>query len=104
MQVRTARPCGGACGAVHGTHAHLSILTLIAGQPAGTGAALARGVLAIPRGHGVVAVDLGTQTAGRFYEKLGFRVTHRLVRGLRTRITPDGRQIDDDLAMLRATL
>lgn len=100
----SGRLCGGACGAVHGTHAYLSILTLIPGLPAGTGTALAREVLAILRGQGVVAVDLGTQTAGRFYEKLGFRVTHRLVRGLRTRVAADGRQIDDDLVMLRATL
>ncbi|MEZ5770239.1 MAG: hypothetical protein R3D61_00925 [Defluviimonas denitrificans] len=100
----TGRLCGGACGAVHGTHAYLSILTLIPGLPAGTGTTLAREVLAILRGQGVRAVDLGTQTAGRFYEKLGFRVTHRLVRGLRTRVAADGRQIDDDLVMLRATL
>lgn len=104
VQVRTARLCGGGCGAVDGAHAYLSIPTLIAGLPAGTGTALAREVLAILRGLGGVAVDLGTRTAGRFCERLGCRVTHRLVRGLRTRVTADGRQIDDDLVMLRATL
>ena len=100
VQVRTARLCGGGCGAVDGAHAYLSIPTLIAGLPAGTGTALAREVLAILRGLGGVAVDLGTRTAGRFCES----VTHRLVRGPRTRVTADGRQIDDDLVMLRTTL
>ena len=52
VQVRTARLCGGGCGAVDGAHAYLSIPTLIAGLPAGTGTALAREVLAILRGLG----------------------------------------------------
>ena len=103
VQVRTARLCGGGCGAVDGAHAYLSIPTLIAGLPAGTGTAQARGSRHPARAGGV-AVDLGTRTAGRFYERLGCRVTHRLVRGSRTRVTADGRQIDDDLVMLRTTL
>lgn len=102
------RLCGGACGAVRerdgACYAYLATLTLVAGLPAGTGTRLAAAMLDRLRAEGVTAVHLGTQTAGRFYEKLGFRVTHRLVEGLRTRVSEDGRRIEDDLVMLALDL
>ena len=49
--------------------------------------------------QGVQKLHLGTQTAGRFYEKAGFRVDHRLVRNLRVR-QKDGQAVMSDLVML----
>ena len=102
------RLCGGACGSIHDRDgrrfAYLAMMTLVPGMPAGTGTMLAGALFAALRQQGVATVHLGTQTAGRFYEKIGFDVTHRLVRHLRTRVAADGRQIDDDLVMLRMDL
>ncbi len=102
------RLCGGACAAVHARdgrrYAYLSMLTLTQGLPATTGTRLAAAMLDLMRLQGVDMVHLGTQTAGRFYEKLGFQVTHRLVSGLRTRASADGHDIRDDLVMLSKTL
>lgn len=102
------RLCGGACGSIHDRDgrrfAYLAMMTLVPGMPARTGTMLAGAVIAALRRQGVATVHLGTQTAGRFYEKIGFGVTHRLVRRLRTRVSADGRQIDDDLVMLRMDL
>ncbi|WP_156911968.1 GNAT family N-acetyltransferase [Kaistia adipata] len=99
---------GGACGAVHmrdgRRYAYLAMLTLVPGLPPSTGTRLAMAMLDSLRSQGVAVVHLGTQTAGRFYEKLGFRVTHRLVEGLRTRLSGDGRQVNDDLVMLSLEL
>ena len=105
---RDGQLCGGACGSVHARdgqrYAYLATLTLIAGLPPGTGTALARAMIAELRRQGVVTVHLGTQTAGRFYEKLGFHVTHRLVSGLRMRDSAGGQHLRDDLVMLRMDL
>ena len=46
---------------------------------------------------------LGTQTAGRFYEKAGFKVDHRLVRNLRVR-QKGGQAVVGDLVMLSLEL
>ena len=104
----TGRLCGGACGSIHDRDgkrfAYLATLTLVAGLPPATGTRLAEAMLATLRRLGVDTLHLGTQTAGRFYEKLGFRVTHRLVRGLRTRTTADGKPLGDDLVMMRLDL
>lgn len=104
----SGRLCGGACGSIHERDgrrfAYLATLTIIPGLPAKTGTHLAGAMLDLLRQQGVTTVHLGTQTAGRFYEKLGFRVTHRLVGGLRTRMTEDGRQLSDDLVMLAMDL
>lgn len=100
--------CGGACGAVHMVggrrYVYLSMLTLARGLPPGTGTRLGEALLDMLRRRGVAAVHLGTQTAGRFYEKLGFRVTHRLVSGLRRRTKSDGSTVSDDLVMLTIEL
>ena len=100
--------CGGACGSIHdrdGTRfAYLATLTIRADLPPLTGTHLAEAVFKVLRRQKVATVHLGTQTASRFYERLGFRVTHRLVHGLRTRVSQDGRQLSDDLVMLAMDL
>ncbi len=98
------RLCGGACGSVHERDgkrfAYLATLTLAAGLPPATGTRLAEVMFETLRQQDVTALHLGTQTAGRFYEKLGFRVTHRLVKGLRTRVSSSGQHLTDDLVMM----
>ena len=69
-----------------------------------TGTRLAEAVFDILRRQDVTVLHLGTQTAGRFYEKLGFRVTHRLVKGLRTRVSGSGELLSDDLVMMSLDL
>ncbi len=102
------RLCGGACGAVHARdnkhYAYLATLTLIEGLPATTGARFAAAMIDVLRSQGVSTIHLGTQTAGRFYEKLGLQVTHRLVQGVRTRPLSNGRLVDSDLMMLALNL
>lgn len=102
------RLCGGACGSVHTykgrRYAYLATLTLVSGLPPATGTRLAEAMLDTLRLQGVAIVHLGTQTAGRFYEKLGFEVTHRLVTGLRLRRSDNGQYVSDDLVMLRIEL
>jgi hypothetical protein len=61
-------------------------------------------MLDILRSLGVATGQLGTQTAGQFYEKLGFRVTHRLVSGLRSRKLADGQHVSHDLVMMSMEL
>ncbi|MFT7723917.1 MAG: GNAT family N-acetyltransferase [Roseateles sp.] len=103
------RLCGGACGSVHERDgkrfAYLAMLSLVQGLPPTTGTRLAEAMFEALRGQGVSAIHLGTQTAGRFYEKLGFRVTHRLVKGLRTRLSGSGGEhLSDDLVMMSIDL
>ncbi|MCA8887188.1 MAG: hypothetical protein KDA46_00025 [Parvularculaceae bacterium] len=102
------RLCGGACGSVHERggerFAYLATLTLAAGTPPTTGTQLAEAMFEILRGQGVSVLHFGTQTAGRFYEKLGGKITHRLVKGLRTRVSPQGVSLSDDLVMMRIDL
>lgn len=102
------RLCGGACCAIHPRdgkqYAYLATLTLASGLPPTTGSRLAEAMLDALRSQGVTTVHLGTQTAGRFYEKLGFRVTHRLVEGLRTHASDNGQPLSEDLVMLAMDL
>lgn len=99
---------GGACGSIHDRdgrrYAYLATMTLAAGLPAGTGTRLAGALLDLLRAEGVATVHLGTQTAGPFYEKIGFRVTHRLIPALRNRMGADGRVIAHDLVMMALDL
>lgn len=98
---------GGACGSVHERggrrYAYLATMTTAAGAASGTGTYLAEELLRFLGDQGVSTVHLGTQTAAAFYEKLGFRVVHRLVTGMRTR-TAGGKEIRDDLVMLAMDL
>lgn len=104
----SGRLCGGACGSLHARggrlYAYLATMTVVAGLPLGTGTKLAGAMLDFLRGLGVGTVHLGTQTAGPFYEGVGFRVTHRLIPGLRNRKAPDGRVLHHDLVMLQMEL
>lgn len=101
------RLCGGACGSIHERdgrrYAYLATMTTAAEAAKGTGTYLAEELFRFLRDQGVSTVHLGTQTAAAFYEKLGFRVIHRLVPGMRTR-SANGKEIRDDLVMLAMDL
>lgn len=96
--------CGGACGSIHERHgkryAYLATMTLVSGMPQGSGTAIMAQLMQFLRTQKVGTVHLGTQTAGRFYEKMGFKVDHRLIRNLRVR-QENGQQVLGDLVMLR---
>ena len=104
---RSDRVYGGAYGAIHERdgkrYAYLSTMTLAAGMPQGSGTAMMEQLVQFLRDQGVVTVHLGTQTAGAFYEKLGFKVDHRLIRNLRVR-QKDGQEVSGDLVMLSRDL
>lgn len=96
--------CGGACGSIHerdgSRFAYLATMTLMSGMPQGSGTAIVEQLIQFLRAQHVRTVHLGTQTAGRFYEKMGFQVEHRLVRNLRIRQNA-GQHVLGDLVMLR---
>ncbi|MFT3664638.1 GNAT family N-acetyltransferase [Piscinibacter sp.] len=98
---------GGVCGSIHERggrrYAYLATLTTAAEAAQGTGTFLAEELFRFLRDQGVSTVHLGTQTAAAFYRKLGFRVVHRLVPGMRTRMV-GGREVRDDLVMLAMDL
>jgi len=99
---------GGACGSIHRrdgkAYAYLATMTLGAGLPSGTGTMLDEQLVAFLRELGVSTVDLGTQTAGPFYQRLGYRIAHTVLPKLRYRITADGNRAYTDLVMLRRDL
>ena len=99
---------GGACGAVHDRggrrFCYLATMTLDAGLAPATGLKLGAALLDYLRGERVGMVHLGTQTAGPFYEKLGFRVTHTLLRDLRSRRLPGRAPAITDLVMMERPL
>ena len=95
---------GGACGAIDGGYAYLSIMALDADLPPATGRRLAKALLDHLRGEGVEVVHLGTQTAGPFYAQLGFATTHTVLSNLRTRRSADGREVATDLQMMELRL
>jgi len=99
---------GGACGSIHArdgrSYAYLATMTLAEGLPPTTGTSLGAALLELLRREGVATVHLGTQTAGPFYEKLGFRTTLRLVPALRYRQAGEGRLIPHDLVMMELDL
>lgn len=104
LRDKEGRLRGGGCGAIHERgglrFCYLATMTLDTGLPKGTGTALGEILIDVLRAEGVIAIHLGTQTAGPFYEKLGFRVTHRLVHNLRTRAVTNGAQVQTDLVMM----
>lgn len=99
---------GGACGSIHEKggkrYAYLATMTLARDLPAGAGSRLGAALTRFLAEEGVDVVHLGTQTAGPFYEKLGYRVTTTVLRGLRVRQTEDGRMIATDLVMMEKIL
>lgn len=108
MTDETGRLCGGACGAVHERdgvrYAYLATMSLAAGLPKGSGTRLAGALLAFLRTQDVKTIHLGTQTAGPFYERIGFSIVHRLVPALRTRRALDGSDIAHDLVLMKADI
>ena len=99
--------CGGASGCIHEhqgkRYAYLATLALAAGMPPGSGTAMVETLVQFLRRQDVQKLHLGTQTAGRFYEKAGFKVDHRLVRNLRVR-QKGGQAVVGDLVMLSLEL
>ena len=95
--------CGGASGCIHQhqgkRYAYLATMAVASEMPPGGGTAMVEQLVQFLRSQGVQKLHLGTQTAGRFYEKAGFRVDHRLVRNLRVR-QKDGQAVMSDLVML----
>lgn len=95
--------CGGACGSIHERdgvrYAYLATMTLMSGMPQGSGTAIVEQLMHFLRVQRVRTVHLGTQTAGRFYEKMGFKVEHRLIHNLRVR-QDRGQDVFGDLVML----
>lgn len=98
------RIVGGACGSLveraGQRYCYLSTLTVGEGLAPGTGQALGALLITYLRERGVSRIDVGTQTAAPFYEKIGFRIVHTLVPRLRNRPAPGGGVVDHDLAML----
>lgn len=101
------RLCGGACGAIHERegkrYAYLATMAMASVMPTGSGKALGHQLVEFLRSQGVATVPLGTQTAGRFYTQIGFKVDHVLVRNLRVR-HQGGLEIPGDLVMLSMDL
>jgi GNAT superfamily N-acetyltransferase len=99
---------GGAWGSIHARdgvrYAYIATMTLDVGLKPGVGTRLGEALEATLRQAGVVAVHLGTQTAGPFYERLGFRITHRVLPELRVRTGEDGARVTTDLVMMERRL
>lgn len=99
---------GGAWGSIHARdgdrYAYIATMTLDAGLPPGTGTRLGQALHQVLAGAGVIAAHLGTQTAGPFYERLGFRITHTLVPALRVREGEGGGRVTTDLVMMERHL
>ncbi|WP_225412577.1 GNAT family N-acetyltransferase [Stigmatella hybrida] len=99
---------GGACGAVHdrdgARFCYLSTMTLDTGLPPGTGRKLGEALIDFLRMEGVGTIHLGTQTAGPFYEKLGFSTVHRVVPDLRVRRADNGSVALTDLVMMERVI
>ncbi len=107
LSAASGRLIGGACGAISerdgNRYAYLATLALASEAPSGMGTALVDQLVHFLRQQQVVAVHLGTQTAGSFYEKNGFHVDHRLITDLRVR-QHNGQTIFGDLVMLSRVL
>lgn len=103
----TGQLCGGACGSIHESqgkrYAYLATMALASAQPQGTGTAMMEQLIQFLRSQNVAVVHLGTQTAAKFYEKMGFKVDHRLINKLRVR-HEEGKEVTGDLVMLSMTL
>lgn len=99
--------CGGAYGSVHERqgrrYAYLATMAIASGMPRSSGTVMGQQLVQFLRSQGVTKVHLGTQTAGRFYEKIEYKVDHLLLRNLRVR-HKDGLEIPGDLVMLSMDL
>lgn len=99
---------GGAWGSIHARdgarYAYIATMTLDVGLQPGVGTLLGEALETTLRQAGVVAAHLGTQTAGPFYERLGFCITHRVLPQLRVRAGGDGERVATDLVMMERRL
>ena len=99
---------GGAWGSIHERdgqrYAYVATMTLDAGLATGVGTRLGQALDAALSEAGVTVVHLGTQTAGPFYERLGYRITHSVLPALRERMGEDGQRITTDLVMMEKRL
>ncbi|KMN76834.1 hypothetical protein VK98_19980 [Chromobacterium sp. LK11] len=84
--------------------AYIATVVARGDAPAGTGSQVAAAVWRYLSEQGVARVNLGTQTAGRFYERQGFRVIHTIVPLLRHRTGDDGSRVWQDLVIMRKDL
>ena len=104
---KSSQLCGGASGCIHEhqgkRYAYLATMAIASEMPQGSGTAMVEQLLQFLRSQGVQKLHLGTQTAGKFYEKAGFKVDHRLVRNLRVR-QKDGQAVVGDLVRLSLEL
>lgn len=99
-----AKGCaGGAITVLQGDAAWLAVMCVRVGMPGGTGSRLWDALVADLAGRDVVRLDLGTQTAERFYLRCGMTVTHRVVSRLRWRPVASGR-VWNDLVMMTLDL
>jgi len=81
-------------------YAYISTVVVQPNQPKGIGTRLAQTVLDYLQQQEVDEANLGTQTAEPFYTKLGFRVIHHIVPGLRYRIDPNGAKLPHNLVIM----
>lgn len=108
LRDRGGKLAGGACGSIHErdgrSYAYLATMTLGPGLPPGTGTKLSQALDSMLQAAGVSTVHLGTQTAGPFYQQLGYRVVHTVLPELRYRVTESGGRAYTDLVMLSRDL
>ncbi|MGC0152445.1 GNAT family N-acetyltransferase [Chromobacterium vaccinii] len=84
--------------------AYISTVVARDDAPAGTSSRVAEEIWRYLRAQGVTRVNLGTQTADRFYQRQGFRVIHTIVPRLRHRPGSDGNRVWHDLVIMRKDL
>jgi len=94
---------GGTIATVREDAAWLSVMCVCPGSPAGTGTSIWNALADDLESRGIRRLDLGTQTAERFYSRCGMRVTDRLISRLRWRSAPEG-IVWNDLVMMTIDL
>ncbi|MCB1648219.1 MAG: hypothetical protein H7A05_02385 [Pseudomonadales bacterium] len=94
---------GGAISTLRDNAAWLAVMCVRAGSSAGTGSRIWDVLVRDLAARGIGRLDLGTQTAERFYQRCGMKVSDRVLPNLRWRKGP-GRNIWSDLVMMEIEL
>ena len=94
---------GGTIATVRGDAAWLAVMCVKAGLPRGTGSRLWDALVSDLAGRGVTRLDLGTQTAQRFYMRCGMTITDSVISRLRWRPDAAG-PVWNDLVMMTINL
>ena len=81
-------------------YAYIATVVVDKNAPPSTGSYIANVTLEYLKKMGVIQVNLGTQTAERFYKKQGFKVKHHIIENLRHRKTPEGLIIHNNLVIM----